>query len=182
MVISPVLEVPQVPPAPLVKLITLNFTSQLAEYRPISFRVNPDLPFSNVFQPLASQTQAAPGASFLLSRNGETIEPTATPRSLDVKSGETITFGNLLLKRRKPVIYLFPPQGVTLQASVQLTISSEWRFSALYPSASIKIVDRNMQRVQWDVTVHPTGDITDKSGGTDVSYLFWEAEWVYQPP
>lgn len=33
----------------------------------------------------------------------------------------------------KPVIYLFPPSGSTIGASVKLSLVPEWHFSAIYP-------------------------------------------------
>jgi hypothetical protein len=108
---------------------------------------------------------------YRLLRHGQTIDSEATPRSLGVKKGETIIFqqgGNA----RKPIIYLFPP--INLDASVQLSLSLEWRFSTLYPTAPIKTIG-DMEQVEWQVSVRPDGSMLDKRSGAEVAYLFWEA-------
>jgi ubiquitin C len=76
----------------------------------------------------------------------------------------------------KPVIYLFTPQ--TADARVSLHLSPSWSFSAMYPVSLIKSEDDGGQQITWDVVVKPDGTMKDKSSGSDVSYLYWEAKWV----
>lgn len=108
---------------------------------------------------------------YRLLRHGQTIDSEATPRSLGVKKGETIIFQQDG-KARKPVIYLFSPSN--LDASVQLSLTREWRFSTLYPTAPTKIIG-NTEQVEWQVSVRPDGSMQDKRSGAKVAYLFWEA-------
>ncbi|KAG9015630.1 hypothetical protein FRB90_004668 [Tulasnella sp. 427] len=84
---------------------------------------------------------------------------------------------------RKPVVYLYPPKPT--QVNVKLSLIPEWRFSVLYPSASVEEVKHNVgaacyaQQTEWNVLARPDGTMTVLSGaqaGTDVSYLFWEAQ------
>lgn len=78
----------------------------------------------------------------------------------------------------KPVIYLFSPE--TLDVTVSLALVPEWEFSAVYPVAPIKSTPLG-QRITWDVRTKSNGDLTECASGLDVSYLFWEAEYVYLP-
>lgn len=73
----------------------------------------------------------------------------------------------------KPVIYLFSPE--TLDVTVSLALVPEWRFSAVYPVAPIKSTPLG-QEITWDVRTKSNGDLTERTSGLDVSYLFWEAE------
>ncbi|KAF8309817.1 hypothetical protein DL93DRAFT_2062600 [Clavulina sp. PMI_390] len=76
----------------------------------------------------------------------------------------------------KPVIYLFPPVGRALHASVSLSLVPEWSFSAVYPIAPVKPIGNHQgERITWNVEVKPGGDMIDKSSQLEVSYLFWEA-------
>jgi hypothetical protein len=77
---------------------------------------------------------------------------------------------------RKPVIYLFTPQ--TVEARVSLHLVPSWSFSAIYPVSSIKSEEDGGQKITWDVVVKPDGTMKDKSSGSDVSYLYWEAKCV----
>jgi hypothetical protein len=75
----------------------------------------------------------------------------------------------------KPVIYLYAPSDI--EASVTLSLTPEWRFSAVYPVVPTK---RSFGRhVQWNVRTHQDGSLTELNTGLDVSYLFWEAEQVH---
>jgi hypothetical protein len=71
----------------------------------------------------------------------------------------------------KPVIYLYSPSDI--DASVNLFLIPEWRFSAIYPTVSTKT-----DHVEWNVRTHQDGSLTEKNSGLNVSYLFWEAEQV----
>ena len=72
----------------------------------------------------------------------------------------------------KPIICLYSPSDV--DASVKLSLTPEWRFSAIYPVVRTK-TDRGEQ-IEWNVRTHQDGTLTEKNTGLKVSYLFWEAE------
>lgn len=95
-----------------------------------------------------------------------------------MEDGDEIYFQNKQLGG-KPVIYFLPPGGVTISANVSLSLVPAWSFSALYPPTPIKKVfsnGGNREHVEWDVTVKPGGEMVDKATGTEVAYLFWEAQ------
>lgn len=74
----------------------------------------------------------------------------------------------------KPVIYLYSP--VDVEASVQLSLIPEWRFSAIYPVVPAVSNKRRGQQIEWNVRTHQDGCLTETNTGLKVSYLFWEAE------
>ncbi|KAG8943354.1 hypothetical protein FRC04_002910 [Tulasnella sp. 424] len=89
---------------------------------------------------------------------------------------------NLVQTLRKPVIYLFPAEPT--QVSVKLSLIPEWRFSVLYPYATIEETKhsegpRHGQQVEWKVLARPDGTMSVTAGahaGIDAAYLFWEAQ------
>jgi len=77
----------------------------------------------------------------------------------------------------KPVIYLFSPSEI--EVSVKLSLIPEWNISAIYPVVPIKSpTAHSNEEVTWRVRVHPNGDLTELNTGLDVTYLFWEAQYV----
>lgn len=82
------------------------------------------------------------------------------------------------LKGGKPVIYLFPPAGTEVDATVKLSLVPEWHLSAIYPVVSIKTLSPRGQSLQWDVKASSDGTLLEKNTGLEVAYLFWEAECV----
>jgi len=95
-----------------------------------------------------------------------------------------ITDGSLLymvLKLRKPVIYLYPPAPADIR--VELSLSPAWIFSAVYPPVTTqrrKLADGHVREsIRWEVRADPSGLLKDKLSGKDIAYLFWEAEYVY---
>ena len=97
-----------------------------------------------------------------------------------------ITDGSLLhmaLKMRKPVIYLYPPAH--MDVCVELSLSSAWVFSAVYPLVTTqrrKLDDGHVREcIRWEVHADPSGLLKDKLSGKDIAYLFWEAEYVQVP-
>ncbi|BGP44028.1 hypothetical protein JCM10450v2_008245 [Rhodotorula kratochvilovae] len=80
----------------------------------------------------------------------------------------------LALSGGKPVIYLFPPAHLP-SATVSLSLSPEWEFSALYPVVDVKKDERSRPRVEWSVSASPDGSLVDLSSGLQLKYLFWEA-------
>jgi len=79
---------------------------------------------------------------------------------------------HVVLSLRKPVIYLWAPE--TLDAKVELELCEDWRFSALYPTASA-VNKHGREKVSWDVEVKEGGTIYHKESDTEVAYLYWEA-------
>ena len=78
---------------------------------------------------------------------------------------------------RKPVIYLFPP-FVLPSVTVELLLTSTWSFSAVYPPPNTSFPSGERQTPQsliWAIAAEPSGTLIDKTTGTEVSYLFWEA-------
>jgi hypothetical protein len=78
---------------------------------------------------------------------------------------------------RKPVIYLYPPSSLS-HVAVQLSLASSWRFSAVYPqpqSTTTPDEHQSNQSLTWTIAAEPDGTLVDKTTGTEVSYLFWEA-------
>jgi len=77
----------------------------------------------------------------------------------------------------KPVIYLFSPSDI--EVCVKLSLVPEWNISAIYPVVPIKSpTTHSNEEVSWRVRLHPNGDLTELNTGLDVSYLFWEAQYV----
>ncbi|KAM0756464.1 hypothetical protein T439DRAFT_283262 [Meredithblackwellia eburnea MCA 4105] len=83
----------------------------------------------------------------------------------------------------KPVIYLFPPIK-TSDIEVELTLISNWAFSAVYPVVPITAVEVPPagSSVKWIVTANPDGSLYDPSAGLALSYLFWEATSISITP
>ncbi|GAA5890595.1 hypothetical protein JCM6882_002974 [Rhodosporidiobolus microsporus] len=79
------------------------------------------------------------------------------------------------LRGGKPVIYLFPPTPLP-NVQVNLTLSPQWHFSALYPVCNVIKSKDGSSSVVWTVDAVPEGQLVDKENGLDLSYLFWEAE------
>ena len=78
----------------------------------------------------------------------------------------------------KPVIYLFSPK--TLEADVKLSLIPQWNLSAIYPVVPIKPrTVRSNEQVAWRVRTHANGDLTELTTGLNVTYLFWEAQYVH---
>jgi hypothetical protein len=78
---------------------------------------------------------------------------------------------------RKPIIYLYPPSSLP-DVSVELTLTSSWRFSAVHPPPQATVPPgepHTAQSLTWMVAAEPNGTLLDKTSGMDVSYLYWEA-------
>jgi len=107
---------------------------------------------------------------------GRLLRDGATLNDYNVRRGS-----ELLLELRqperggKPVIYLFPP--VPTEVTVRLALVPQWDFDAIYPVVPVKTTRDKIphQAIEWFVTAEPNGDLTEKSSGLSVSYLFWEA-------
>ena len=84
------------------------------------------------------------------------------------------------MRGAKPVIYLFSPSGITLDAQVNLSLAPQWKFSAIYPIVPEKAEPNGGQSISWRVKTLPDGGLHELQTGLDVSYLYWEAEYVPQ--
>ena len=73
----------------------------------------------------------------------------------------------------KPVIYLLPSTPLPA-VSVQLSLSPQWEFSAIYPVVQATS-SGNQQSVEWKVSAEPGGMLTT-SDQQNTPYLYWEAE------
>jgi len=94
----------------------------------------------------------------------------------NIPSGATL-HSVLRLRGGKPVIYLYPPTSLP-NITVNLLLTSAWHFSAVYPSPQTTIPSSENQPIQgltWEVAAEPDGTLVNKSTGTEVSYLYWEA-------
>lgn len=78
---------------------------------------------------------------------------------------------------RKPVIYLYPPSSLA-DVTVDLALTSSWRFSAVHPPPRTTVPPgepHTAQSLTWTVAAEPNGTLVDKTSGMEVSYLYWEA-------
>jgi hypothetical protein len=78
---------------------------------------------------------------------------------------------------RKPVIYLYPSSSLA-DVTVELALTSSWRFSAVHPPPRTTIPPgepHTAQSLIWSVSAEPNGTLVDKISGMEVSYLYWEA-------
>ena len=78
---------------------------------------------------------------------------------------------------RKPVIYLYLPSSLS-DVTVGLRLTPSWRFSAVYPPPQATLPSgeqHTAQSLTWVVAAEPSGILVDKTTGTEVSYLYWEA-------
>lgn len=86
---------------------------------------------------------------------------------------------NEMLAPRKPIIYLYPPSSLT-DITVELSLTSSWHFSAVYPPPLSALPPgehqtTTAQSLTWAVAAEPSGALIEKATGTEVSYLYWEA-------
>jgi hypothetical protein len=100
------------------------------------------------------------------------MQPTAALKSTSLFSGAKAG------APRKPVIYLYPPSRL-LDVIVELLLTSSWSFSAVYPSPQTAIPSGEnsigAQSLTWAVDAEPDGKLVEKTTGTEVTYLYWEA-------
>jgi hypothetical protein len=98
-----------------------------------------------------------------------------------LESTEAADIPVLSFKKRKPVIYLFSP--VDRDASIKLSLSSDWSFSTIYPEVPIKHPRDTVnagncgEYLEWNVRTNAESKVLfEKNSGLTVSYLFWEAD------
>ncbi|KAJ7097361.1 hypothetical protein C8R44DRAFT_643573, partial [Mycena epipterygia] len=80
----------------------------------------------------------------------------------------------------KPVIYIYSP--VDIDIAVSLTLIRDWSFSTIYPVVPAKSPFSPSgvgQRILWNVRTHPDGSLIELNTDLDVTYLFWEAQYVF---
>lgn len=104
---------------------------------------------------------------------GRQLEDSKTLWEYGIGAGTTL---HLIRRLRggKPVIYLLPPTNIN--ATVKLSLRSEWDFSAVYPTVPLQKLVGGGQTLQWNVHAAPDGTLFESNTGLEVSYLFWEAE------
>jgi hypothetical protein len=69
-----------------------------------------------------------------------------------------------------------------LEATVVLSLISEWVFSAVYPVVPVKSAALGAQEVTWNVLAKPDGTMTESATDLEVAYLFWEARYAFTLP
>lgn len=110
---------------------------------------------------------------------GRQLEDSKTLWEYGIGAGTTL---HLIRRLRggKPVIYLLPPTNIN--ATVKLSLRSEWDFSAVYPTVPLQNLVGGGQTLQWNVHAAPDGTLFESNTGLEVSYLFWEAEALKATP
>ncbi|KAH6904680.1 hypothetical protein BKA70DRAFT_1403189 [Coprinopsis sp. MPI-PUGE-AT-0042] len=105
---------------------------------------------------------------------------------LNAGSTESTVHLVLAMKGAKPVIYICPPAGRSIEAQVNLSLVPEWEFSAIYPVVPAKATPAKGQAVSWTVVTLPDGNLRQTQTGLNVSYLYWEADTtavgLWSPP
>jgi hypothetical protein len=80
---------------------------------------------------------------------------------------------------KEPVIYVLSPS--VMDVTVSLHLVPEWSFSSIYPSRIPRTLSDGGQKIEWRVTTQENGKLTDQDSGVEVSYLYWEAQFVFSP-
>lgn len=108
--------------------------------------------------------------------NHTELEEQQTLSHYRVQTGSTIYF-LCRLRGGKPVIYLLAPAPIP-NVHVQLSLVNSWKFSALYPPATINTSTpcQNGQTVSWTVDAKPGGTLFDHGSEREAAFLFWEAQ------
>ena len=140
-----------------------------------SYNVHGSDSIAKVFEEISNKT-GIPVCQIRVIYSGRDISATdMTVAELGITDGSLL---HMALKLRKPVIYLYPPAH--MDVCVELSLSSAWVFSAVYPPATTqrrKLADGHVgEYIRWEVHADPSGLLKDKSSGKDIAYLFWEAE------
>jgi hypothetical protein len=181
--------------------LSVSAPHNVTEYLNLTFLYGPDgmyllISFRRLYSKYLTGISLSDTVDQLKEKIDESDEFGASPDRLEFNGQElldgtktledyNITRGDVVLvlsnqKVRKPVIYLFPP--APLSAKVTLALDPMWRFSVIYPIAP---VTKNSSggsspgdSVEWEVDVNTDGAMIDKRTGVEVSYLFWEAQYV----
>ncbi|KAH8831682.1 ubiquitin-domain-containing protein [Flagelloscypha sp. PMI_526] len=104
---------------------------------------------------------------------GRCLTDEQTMEEANINAGDVL---HLVLRMRKPVIYLRSPQD--LDVSVRLELAPQWKFSAVYPVSPI-IDSHDKQSVKWDVRTRSEDRcLIEQETGVEAAYLYWEADSV----
>jgi ubiquitin C len=133
------------------------------------YRAYPYSPFHGLFL----RIERSVGSELTFVYHGQRLERDKNMSDYDMQQGDII-HARPLLKGGKPVIYLLSPTEV--DASVTLSLTPNWSFSAVYPVVPIQSSPRCGNQIQWNVKVHGDGNLTELSTGLQMAYLFWEAQ------
>ncbi|KAJ7432022.1 hypothetical protein B0H11DRAFT_2127959 [Mycena galericulata] len=104
--------------------------------------------------------------------DGQRVQEDDTPASIEADESEPFLVSRELIGG-KPVIYLYSP--TEMDVSVALTLTRDWRFSAVYPVVESRLQSTGGEKIHWNVRTHVDGNLTETDTGLDVAYLFWEA-------
>ncbi|KAJ7828776.1 hypothetical protein B0H14DRAFT_2452256 [Mycena olivaceomarginata] len=138
----------------------------------LSIAMRPTTPFIKV-KALLAEKYGRCHRSYTLDFDGFRLSGDDTPASRGIENNDSILV-YLEQVGGKPVIYVYSP--VEIDATVALTLSREWSFSAIYPVVPVKPTALSAgQRVEWNFRTHLDGSLTESNTGLDVAYLFWEA-------
>jgi len=155
-----------------VKVITQ--TGKIEEYSEAGLL---GMPISYLLQMIQDRTGLPPDQNRLIYAGKQvTLDLSQTLADYNIPSGATL-HSVLRLRGGKPVIYLYPPTSLP-NITLELLLTSAWHFSAVYPSPQTTIPSSENQPIQgltWEVAAEPDGTLVNKSTGTEVSYLYWEA-------
>ena len=134
------------------------------------------LPATSTVSDLATAIENKKGIAFDLQRlilNQKGLELDRSLAHYNIQQHDTIHLVQKL-QGGKPVIYLQSPQDLT--ATVSLSLSYDWSFSAIYPIAPA-VSKYGQEHTEWTVDIKDNGAILhDIRTATDVSYLYWEAQ------
>lgn len=129
---------------------------------------------------LIEEKDGIPTAQQRLVHSGRTLEDSETLGAAGVAHDSRL---HLVLKLRKPVVYLFSPRPV--RAAVRVRLAPQWAFSCVYPVVDVKR-DGRCDAVEWEVDVREDQCVVDVATGNEEAYLFWEAEsnprYIDSPP
>lgn len=141
----------------------------------LALRVQPDCRSEIIY--LAAARRWGSSHDWFLVFDGQRFPPSATIQDMGIEDGDELDLLKIL-KGGKPVIYLFSPE--TIEAEVKLSLIPQWNLCAIYPVVPIKPRTAcSNEQVAWRVRTHANGDLTELTTGLEVTYLFWEAQYVH---
>ncbi|KAJ7762959.1 hypothetical protein B0H16DRAFT_1311466, partial [Mycena metata] len=151
--------------------LTINFKFWSADIGVPRVTVKRSTTFRKIHD-LVAQRAGLDSDDFVLLYDGARLDG-HSPQTLEMCDGDSLEVMKSQLGG-KPVIYLYSPTEI--DATVMLTLTREWSFSAVYPVVPTKIPPScGGQRIRWDVRTHLDGNLTETTTALDVAYLFWEA-------
>jgi hypothetical protein len=150
--------------------LTVNFGGE-----ELVVRLRPDHKIESIY--LAAAKKWGSGHDWNLVFETQRCPASATIEKMGLEDGDQL---DLFIEQTggKPVIYLFSPK--TLEAEVKVSLIAQWNICAVYPVVPIKPrTARSNEQVAWRVRTHSNGDLTELTTGLNVTYLFWEAQYVH---